>query len=442
MTLVDDQLPGNSADWLRQWAEFLEVQRTRSFASSLSAELLDIKAPADALDATFGQLVGELRGCPAEVALRRCQGFVQRLEALETELLADRRRAGASVREVEEAAGRGSTRSAAEARKRSKRAEVLTHNPDLAGELDDGRLTGEHLDALAVASEQSDGDAARDTELLDRLTNVNPDQAKGIARHWVDEHQTTDLETEYERQRRMRGVSAPFTTEQGAKALFTEGDRASIDEIDQAIDRMADHLYRSDGGRDVPVGAHPRTRDKRRFDALYALVTGQRADTASSAGPCRPTMLVAAGPEALGPDATDPAELVGSGPLPRSVFERLVCTSDLVGAVFDTDGQPLWLGRKVRMVTPGQWLALVARDRGCVLCGAPAQRCEAHHLIPWQAPARGRTDITNLVLLCTDCHHHTHDTHQTIQRHPHTSTWHLRPATPDELPPPRTKPPP
>ncbi|MDH3704440.1 MAG: HNH endonuclease [Acidimicrobiia bacterium] len=411
--------------------------------------LLGISAPVDGLDATFGQLVGGLRACPSDVALRRCQGFVQRLDALETELLADRRRAGASVREVEEAAGRGSMRSAAEARKRSKRAEVLTHNPDLVGELDGGRLTGEHLDALAVASEQSEGDAARDAELVDRLADVNPDQAKGVARQWVDERQAGDLESEHERQRRLRDVSRPFTTDRGTKALFVEGDRVSIDQIDQAIDCLADQLYRRDGGRDLPTGQHPRTRDQRRFDALHALVTGQRTDTdtdAAPAGPSRPTMVVAAGPAAFGPDTSGTAELIGSGPLPRSVFERLVCNSDLVGAVFGADGQPLWLGRKIRMVSPGQWLALVARDKGCVLCGAHVNRCEAHHLIPWQAPAEGRTDITNLALVCGDCHHHIHDTYQTLVCHHEGATghpsWKLRPATPDERPPPRANPPP
>ncbi|MDH3705669.1 MAG: HNH endonuclease, partial [Acidimicrobiia bacterium] len=230
------------------------------------------------------------------------------------------------------------------------------------------------------------------------------------------------------------------TTERGTKALFTEGDRAAIDQMNLAIDRMADRLYRSDGGRDVVAGAHPRTRDQRRFDALYALVTGERSE--SSSGPSRPTVIVAGGLDALGPDAVEPAQLIGSGPLPRSVFERLVCKADLVGAVFSTDGQPLWMGRKVRMVTAGQWLALVARDRGCVLCGAEPRCCEAHHLIPWQAPAGGRTDITNLALVCASCHHHIHDSGQTLCCHEETGSWRLRPATPDERPPPRVQPPP
>ncbi|MDH3706123.1 MAG: hypothetical protein OES57_08650, partial [Acidimicrobiia bacterium] len=230
----------------------------------------ECQVPVDTFDVdqVFASVIEHLRAGSPNLSIPTVHRFQQRLDAVETDLLADRRRAGASVREVEEAAGRGSTRSASEARKRSKRAEVLTQNPDLAGELDGGRLTGEHLDALATASEQSDGDAARDETLIDRIKGSNPDQAKGIARQWVDEHQATDLESEHARQRRLRDVSSPFSTERGTKALFVEGDRVSLDEIDQAIDRMADHLYRSDGGRDLPARQHPRTRKQRRFVAL------------------------------------------------------------------------------------------------------------------------------------------------------------------------------
>ncbi|MGI9603818.1 MAG: DUF222 domain-containing protein [Acidimicrobiales bacterium] len=406
-------------------------------------QLLAIPTPVDALDATFGHLVDELRSCPAEVALRRSQGFVRRLEALETELLADRRRAGASVREVEEAAGRGSTRSAAEARKRSKRAEILTHNPGLATDLDQGRLTGEHLDALAAASEQTDGDAARDDGLVDRLANVNPDQARTVSRDWLaGHHSDADLESDYQRHRRLRKVSR-YTTERGTKAIHAEGDSPAIDAIWEAIMARSRQLFDDDGGRDVPATKRGRTRDERLFDALHQLATGPGTAEAGDPGqPVRASAILVAPIDAVGSDGDAQAELLGTGVIPRSVLDRLMCNADLVGAIFSARGEPLWLGRRVRTVTAAQWRALLARDKGCVLCGAHPNRCEAHHLIPFEAPAKGRTDITNLVLLCTDCHHHTHETRQTVERHPDTGTWQLRPATPDELPPTRTKPPP
>ncbi len=110
----------------------------------------------------------------------------------------------------------------------------------------------------------------------------------------------------------------------------------------------------------------------------------------------------------LGDEWAD-CEIPGTGPIPTHVLERLACGSDIFGLIFDGCGQPLWHGRRVRTVTDPQWRALLARDRHCVICAAAPTWCEAHHIVPWQAPARGRTDIDNLALLCGRCHHQLHD---------------------------------
>ncbi|WP_428118482.1 HNH endonuclease signature motif containing protein [Candidatus Poriferisodalis sp.] len=81
----------------------------------------------------------------------------------------------------------------------------------------------------------------------------------------------------------------------------------------------------------------------------------------------------------------------------------------------------VWHGRKVRTITDAQWQALVARDRGCALCRAAPAWCEGHHIVPWKAPARGRTDIENLALLCYRCHGELHDTASHLQRTGSTS---------------------
>ena len=100
----------------------------------------------------------------------------------------------------------------------------------------------------------------------------------------------------------------------------------------------------------------------------------------------------------------------------------------MFGALFDGNGLPLWHGRRTRTVTPQQWRMLIARDRGCVLCAASPGHCHAHHIIPWTAPAKGPTDIDNLVLVCNRHHHHIHQHNLTLTRAPdgqwstHTST--------------------
>ncbi|MDH3706229.1 MAG: HNH endonuclease, partial [Acidimicrobiia bacterium] len=285
-------------------------------------------------------------------------------------------------------------------------------------------------------SRRSDGAAARDEKLIEQIKAANPDQARSMANAWLDEHSRHSADGEHERQRRLRKVST-YSTDRGTKALHAEGDRVSIDQMWKAIEALTNKLYQDDGGRDAK--SHPRTRDQRRFDALHILVNERPGHT--WAGPSRRPGIVAVGHLDDNGDLTS-ADLVEGGRPPASVLEQLKCHADLYGVLFRTDGQPLRLGRRVRTVSNGQWIALVARDRGCVLCGADPQYCEAHHILPWNAPARGRTDITNLVLLCSSCHHHTHDSKQTVTQDAETGTWRLRPATPEETPPPRAQPPP
>ncbi|WP_423921612.1 HNH endonuclease [Candidatus Poriferisodalis sp.] len=135
----------------------------------------------------------------------------------------------------------------------------------------------------------------------------------------------------------------------------------------------------------------------------------------------RNQLVIVADTRAVLGDKWADCEIPGTGPIPTHVLERLACGADIFGLVFDGRGQPLWHGRRVRTVTDPQWRALLARDRHCVICAAAPTWCEAHHIIPWQAPARGRTDIDNLALLCSRCHHQLHDSGGQLQRTSPTS---------------------
>ncbi len=106
----------------------------------------------------------------------------------------------------------------------------------------------------------------------------------------------------------------------------------------------------------------------------------------------------------------------GTGPISRSELERLACDADLQGLIFNGRGEPLWLGRRRRSASAAQLKALIARDRGCVLCDASPHHCHAHHIVPWQND--GPTDIDNLALVCHQDHTKIHDRQLRLKRHP------------------------
>ena len=144
--------------------------------------------------------------------------------------------------------------------------------------------------------------------------------------------------------------------------------------------------------------------------------------TAGQNGPdlsLRNRIMVMAHTDAItGADLAARCEIPGAGPIPRSELERLACEAEIFGVLFSGDGQPLWHGRRLRTVSPQQWRALLVRDRGCVLCGAGPGYCHAHHIVAWTAPARGPTDIDNLVLVCNRHHRLIHQHGLVLARGP------------------------
>lgn len=178
--------------------------------------------------------------------------------------------------------------------------------------------------------------------------------------------------------------------------------------IEAAIGAETNRLFHNDGGRNDASTA--RTPTQRRADALLGLLTGAntgRGDkNASTPAPVRHQLIVVA---TLEDGVITDGLLADGSALLVSVIKRLACGSDLFGAVFSAERDPLWMGRKVRTATDGQWRSLIVRDGGCRICDADPSMSEAHHIIVWQPPGCGPTDIDDLILLCGHHHHLIHD---------------------------------
>ena len=88
---------------------------------------------------------------------------------------------------------------------------------------------------------------------------------------------------------------------------------------------------------------------------------------------------------------------------------RLACEAGIIPVVLSGSREVLDQGRRKRLFTRAQRIALATRDRGCtaVGCHTAAWFCHAHHDQPWAAG--GTTDLTNGRLLCPTHHRTAHD---------------------------------
>ncbi len=156
---------------------------------------------------------------------------------------------------------------------------------------------------------------------------------------------------------------------------------------------------------DRAAAGDPRTPKQRRADALADLVAAACANT-RPLGTCGLSVLVDL--EDL-PEATG-ATLDDGTPIGPDTFDLITCTAVawvILGITRNKTFVPLNLHRGARRASPGQWAALIARDRGCIRCGRAPRFCEAHHIVHWRHG--GSTDLSNLALLCSRCHHDLHE---------------------------------
>jgi hypothetical protein len=100
------------------------------------------------------------------------------------------------------------------------------------------------------------------------------------------------------------------------------------------------------------------------------------------------------------------AETADGTQLSAEQLLRIADEAEIWPTIIDRHGVPLALGRTRRLASPGQTMALIARDARCSFpgCTYPAAWCDRHHVLDWILG--GLTDLDNLTLLCR--YHHTH----------------------------------
>jgi hypothetical protein len=205
----------------------------------------------------------------------------------------------------------------------------------------------------------------------------------------------------------------------GARSLswwyFDEGRRFGMEAelpaaqgsvVAKALERLADELPVMPGEEDVWRV------DARRADALVSLCSMRVSDDAD---PDRATVVVHAPLEALVSFEGRGCELEGGGVLHPETARRLLCNARVQAVVEDEAGDVIRLGRTSRVVPAWMIRQLRYRDPECRFPACGARRfTQAHHIVWWEHG--GRTDLDNLVLVCSFHHKLVHELGWTVAR--------------------------
>ena len=333
-------------------------------------------------------------------------GFIDRarssLAALEAALVGEiARREGDAA--AEEMLRRDQKRSRAGARKAVKTAAQLEWAPRVTDKLAGGAITPEAAGLILDAA----GETPVDHGVLLAAAEDEPDDLfrRTLKDHVNERTSEQELERRREGQRRRRRASISEQPD-GMFHLFAQFDPLTGARVQAALVAKSDALFRSEDSRDRP------TSPQRFADALAELVVaGDGAGT-----PAGTELIVLADYDQVHDEITN-AHLADGTRLTEAETLAVACDAKILPGIFNKHtGNPL-LGRSQRKVPPRLRKRLVARDGGCIGCGASEKICQVHHDDHWAHG--GETSYENTCLVCWRCHHiriHLHG--EQITRHP------------------------
>ncbi len=293
-----------------------------------------------------------------------------------------------------------------QARREVETASQLSRVPETLDALGAGEIPVSHAKQIAKAASRGPVDEAVLVEAARR------EDFGTFSRTLRDhQHQQSDDggKSLFEKQRERRSVSFFKSPDDGMFILNGRFDPLAGNKIEAALAAEERRLRNDD-----KTGF-----DQRLADALESLICADAGDSK----PQGTTLVLTAQWDMVNSQIAD-VRLPDGDLLPMSEALRLACNADILPCVFNTKNQELWVGRKHRLATEAQRAALIVRDRHCIGCGRAAVWCEAHHIEEWFKG--GRTDIDNLVLVCTTCHHNIHDDGWQVHRRDN-GAYELRP---------------
>ena len=276
-------------------------------------------------------------------------------------------------------------------------ASLASELPATLAALRAGEITTGH--ARVIARVAADPDHADEPALLEMARGCPVDMFARMTRQYMSPGTSSE---ERNRQHQNRWASMVQDPD-GSWRLSAYFDHDTGKRVSISLNQMVRN-YRNSERSHQDVSSQ-----QRRADALANLITGegphQRPDV---------TLLMIADYDTITRELRNLRYDDGL-PVPADQIARLAAGARILPAIFNAEGDPLWLGRAQRDASAGQRIVLAARDGGCVNCAGPTERCDPHH-IRWFSRG-GPTDVDNLALLCESCHHLTHDDNWQLHRH-------------------------
>jgi len=265
-----------------------------------------------------------------------------------------------------------------------------------AGDLDVGRVRL-LIDARDTAPEVF---ADHEQTLVDAVSGLGMRDAVRAVEYWKQQAALEAVEEDAQALRERRRLSVS----ESAGMVHVDG---RLDPVAGQVVITALNSLTDPGNLDAE---DTRSAPQRRADALVALCRDhldhgdlpvQRTE--------RPHVMVHVALEALEGGVGRPCELQDGGVITPEAARQLACDAMVTRVITKGESQVLDVGRTTRVIPRGLRLALLARDKGCVIpgCGVPARWCDAHHRIHWANG--GPTNLENTCLVCARHHTMVHD---------------------------------
>ena len=275
-----------------------------------------------------------------------------------------------------------------------------------------GDISHDNARIIAGANQRGNIDEA---ELAEIAKTQAPDKFAGTVRKHERKRSEDDGMARLKHQQSRRYAKIRTDRDDGMTVLYGRFDPITGAAIENVLSAKMNELWHEeDPGNRVTPG-------QRMADALQALLTRQPGS--KKGRPPVTKLLMIADYDVIRGELKN-SHLPDGTPIPAGRLRQLACDAEVLPAIFRGPSQPLDLGRGRRRASIAQRNALLARDGKCVGCGASASWCQAHHIKHWMDG--GPTNLTNLTLLCSRCHHKVHDDEWKVVKSP-TGRFSLRP---------------